>query len=34
MRKFLSLLLSLAMVLSLSVTTFAAETDRVIAPAP
>lgn len=34
MRKFLSLLLSLAMVLSLSVTTFAAETDLVTAPAP
>lgn len=34
MRKFLSLLLSLAMVLSLSVTTFAAESDLVIAPAP
>ena len=34
MRKFLSLLLSLAMVLSLSVTTFAAEDDILIAPAP
>ena len=34
MRKFLSLLLSLAMVLSLSVTTFAAEDDLLIAPAP
>ena len=34
MRKFLSLLLCLAMVLSLSVTTFAAETDALIAPAP
>ena len=34
MRKFLSLLLSLAMVLSLSVTTLAAETDLVTATAP
>ena len=34
MRKFISLLLSLAMVLSLSVTTFAAETDAVTIAAP
>lgn len=34
MRKFLSVLLAVAMMLSLSVTTFAAEDDLVIAPAP